>query len=73
MMMMNSVNTFKFLKRTFTASHLWSNLNSDCIFIISKFLGKRMKIEKTKKIKVFEKRKQKYQKQIFISFRKLSF
>jgi hypothetical protein len=61
------MNTFKFLKRTFT------NLNSDCIFIISKFLGKRMKIEKIKKIKVFEKRKEKYQRQIFISFRKLSF
>jgi len=64
---MSSTNTFKFLKRTFT------NLNSDCIFIISKFLGKRMKIEKTKKIKVFEKRKQKFQRQVFISFRKLSF
>ena len=64
---MSSANTFKFLKRTFT------NLNSDCIFIISKFLGKRMKIEKTKKIKVFEKRKQKFQRQVFISFRKLSF
>ena len=61
------MNTFKFLKRTFTT------LNSDCIFIISKFLGKRMKIEKVKKIKVFEKRKEKYQRQIFISFRKLSF
>ena len=61
------MNTFKFLKRTFP------DLNLDCIFIISKFLGKRMKIEKFKKVKVFEKRKEKFQKQIFLNFRKLSF
>jgi len=61
------LNTFKFLKRTFP------DLNLDCIFIISKFLGKRIKVDKFRKVKVFQKRKEKYQKQIFMSFRKLSF